>query len=67
MEKLEYQVLKCEGLSKAALEVYGDSDPLAIYKDDAGVYHVKGIVEFETSDIKEIERSLLSLGGYDAE
>ena len=62
MEKLEYQELLKEGLCKQALEVYSNTEPLAIYKNKNGNFDTIGIFEEKNLTIKMLNDLLLALG-----
>lgn len=59
MKKIEYQALKNEGLSIAALDVYNDSD-IKIFKNENERFNVRGIVVAENLTIQELDDLLTS-------
>ena len=59
MKKLEYQELLKEGLCTQALEIYSNTEPLAIYKNKNGNFDTVGIFEEKNLTIKMLNDLLL--------
>lgn len=62
MKKLEYRELLKEGLCTQALEIYSNTEPLAIYKNKNGNFDTVGIFEEKNLTIKMLNDLLLTLG-----
>lgn len=59
MRKVEYQALKCAGLSKEALAIYSDSE-IDVFETENERFNVTGIVNADELTVEELEALLLA-------